>query len=186
MKPNELKEQFILKRAEGKSYRTIAQELNISKTTCSEWERELKSQITDKRTERLEALYSAYYMTKEARIEALGLSLGKIEEALERTDIAGESPAKLLELKLKYGEALKAEYIPIDERDALPENATPRDIYKALVDLANRVKAGEVGKEQAQQEQSALTTLLKAYDSIETQKRLDQLEAVLKGSARNG
>lgn len=182
MKPNEQKEQFILKRAEGKSYSTIAKEIGISKSTCTEWERELKAQIAEKKAEQLEALYDDYFVTKEARIKKLGESLAKIEEALGKVDLAVESPAKLLELKLKYQEALQAEHIPLGEGEPLPANATPKDLYKALVDLANRIRAGEVSKEQAQQEEGIILTLLKAYDSVETQKRLESIEAMIAGS----
>lgn len=179
MKPTEQKQSFIIKRAEGKSYTTIAQELNISKATCTEWEKELKALIAEKKAEQLENLYTTYFMTKEARIERLGESLARIDNALDQADLTTASPEKLLELKLKYQEALQAEYIPIGKSEPLPATATPEDIYKALVDLANRIKAGEVSQEQAQREQIILTTLLKAYDSTETQKKLERLEALL-------
>ena len=181
MKPTEQKQQFIIKRAEGKSYSTIARELGISKATCTEWERELKARIAEKRAEQLEALYTTYYMTKEARIKRIGESLAQIDEALEKADLTTASPEKLLELKLKYGEALQGEYIPLGEGERLPAEATPKDIYIALVELANRIIAGEISQEQAQREQNILTTLLKAYESVETQKRLEQLEALVGG-----
>ena len=56
MKPNELKQQFIEARADGKSYSTIAGELHISKSTCTAWERELKDQIDALKKEQLNAL----------------------------------------------------------------------------------------------------------------------------------
>lgn len=181
MKPNEQKDLFILKRAEGKSYSTIAKELCISKSTCTEWERELKDQIANKRAEQLEDLYDTYFMTKRGRIEKIGASLAKIEDALAQADLSSVSPDKLLDLKLKYQEALRAEHIPVDKGDALPTNATAKDIYGAFVKLTNRVIAGEIDKDKAQQEQATLTALLKAYDSVETQKRLDAIEALLGG-----
>ena len=41
MKDEATKRAFIRLRAEGKSYAAIAAELNISKSTCTAWEREL-------------------------------------------------------------------------------------------------------------------------------------------------
>ena len=57
MKPQEAKERYILLRAEGKSYDAIAQELHISKSTCSAWEKELEQAIADRKAEQLEQLY---------------------------------------------------------------------------------------------------------------------------------
>lgn len=50
-------------------------------------------------------------MTKEARIKKLGDTLEKIEDAIAKADFSTVDPAKLLDFKLKYTEALKGEYI---------------------------------------------------------------------------
>lgn len=72
MKPQEQKAEFIRLRAEGKSYSFIAGCLDISKSTCTSWEREFKSQIAELKAEQLNELYDSYYMTREARIRKLG------------------------------------------------------------------------------------------------------------------
>ena len=41
MKPAELKKEYIRLRAEGKSYSYICEQLHISKSTCTKWERGL-------------------------------------------------------------------------------------------------------------------------------------------------
>ena len=38
MKPQEVKQEYIKLRAEGKSYSFIADKLHISKSTCTKWE----------------------------------------------------------------------------------------------------------------------------------------------------
>ena len=68
MKKQEHRTEFIQMRAEGKSLRAIAAELGVSKSTLSEWDRELASEIAKLRSDALEELYSEYGMAKEARI----------------------------------------------------------------------------------------------------------------------
>ena len=119
-------------------------------------------------------------MTKEARIRRLGDTLEKINSALEQADFSTVDPAKLLDFKLKYTEALKGEYIGTMPAMELGE-ITPSAILDALGDLLNRVRAGEVTTEQAQKESGILTQLLKAYDTAEVKKKLDELEAIIGG-----
>ena len=47
MKPTELKQEYIRLRAEGKSYSFIAEQLHISKSTCTKWERELAAVLRE-------------------------------------------------------------------------------------------------------------------------------------------
>lgn len=110
MKETKDKEAFIIARAEGKSYSKIAGDLKISKGTCTKWERELKSEIDELKKERLEDLYTAYHMTREARIKALGDTLERINDTLGKADLEAIPPEKLLSLKLKYERELKEEY----------------------------------------------------------------------------
>ena len=111
MKPTELKQEYIRLRAEGKSYSFIAEQLHISKSTCTKWERDLAAEIDELKRAELAELYESYNMTKQARIRKLGDTLGKINEALEQADFSEVDPAKLLDFKLKYTEALKGEYV---------------------------------------------------------------------------
>ena len=71
-KPHEVKTQFIQLRAEGQSYSKIAKELNISKSTCTAWERELQAQIQELKANSYRNYTRSYYMTKEARVKRLG------------------------------------------------------------------------------------------------------------------
>ena len=86
MAPLEAKTEFIRMRAEGKSYRKIAEALHISRSTCGEWEQEFKEDIARMKQDQLNDLYEAYYMTKQARIEKLGHALQRINTALDGAD----------------------------------------------------------------------------------------------------
>lgn len=185
MKPEELKRKYIELRAEGNSYASICEKLNICKATCTSWERELKEQIEDIKKLNLQELAESYSMTKEARIKKLGSTLDKINTALENVDFSQISPEKLLDYKLKYTEALKGEYIGLQPAFKI-EAHTAESILEAYTDLLNRVRAGEVSKEQADKENNILTGLLRAYEQTELKQKLEQLEAVIneRGSYR--
>lgn len=180
MKSQTQKAEFIKLRAEGKSYATIANTLHISKSTCSVWERELNTAITELKQEQLNELYASYYMTKEARIKKLGETLNSINTALDGADLSQISPERLLEYKLKYMETLKEEYTG----SGTPYNFTadaiePKNIITALGDLLNRVRSGEVTTEQANRESAIITALLRAYDIVEVKEKLNALESIL-------
>lgn len=180
MKPAELKKEYIRLRAEGKSYSAICEQLHISKATCTKWEKAFSSQIDELKRAELTELCESYSMTKEARIKKLGDTLEKINAALEQADFTAVDPAKLLDFKLKYTEALKGEYI--GTKPALEVEAVDaKGIVSALGDLLNRVRAGDVPTEQAQKETAILTQLLKAYDTVEVKAKLDELEAIIGG-----
>lgn len=180
MKPAELKKEFIRLRAEGKSYSAICEQLHISKSTCTKWERALAAEIDDLKRAELAELCESYSMTKEARIRRLGDTLERINAALEQADFTAVDPAKLLDYKLKYTEALKGEYI--GTKPALePGNVDAKGIVAAYADLLARVQGGDVTTEQAQKESAILSQLLKAYDTVEVKAKLDELEAIIGG-----
>ncbi len=181
MKDQQTRDLFVAMRAQNKSYDAICKELHISKATCSKWEKELKAVIAEKKREELEALYDAYYMTREARISQLGEALQNIDDALCSADLAEMPPDKLLDYKLKYTQALKDEYIPTGTAAPLPAKMSPPAILEAYSDLLKRVQLGEVSNEQANRESLILSNILKAYESTELQRKLESLEAVIGG-----
>lgn len=181
MKSQETKNRFILLRADNKSYGTISKELHISKSTCQSWENELKEQIAEKRQENLQALYDNYGLTKEARIQALGETLEKINKALANVDLEALHPAQLLAYKLKYQEALKAEYVPVENNNSLAnkDELTAPDIMGAVKDLLARVQAGEITQEQAGKESLVLANLLRAYEHTVLEAKVEHLTHIL-------
>ncbi|MGX7364688.1 helix-turn-helix domain-containing protein [Aerococcus suis] len=178
-KSNEVKLQFIQLRAEGNSYDKIAKKLDISKSTCSAWEKFFSAEIEERRAEELEELYNAYFMTKEGRIKQLGETLNNIEGALQEADLRELPAEKLLEYKLKYIDALKDEYTALNPSYSFQEGTDITQVLSALNDLYKRVRRGEVSKEQAQKESTVLSNILKAYDTVEIEHRLDLLENVM-------
>lgn len=179
MKANEQKQQYIKMRADGCSYRKIAQELGISKSTCQRWEKELAEDIAELKCNQLNELYDEFYMKKEARIKELGATLSKIDNALGNVDMATIPPEKLLDFKLKYMEALQKEYISTAPAYRIKDDVDATDIVNAYGDLLNRVRAGEVTGEQASKESVILANLLKAYDIVEVKSKLDEIETIL-------
>lgn len=180
MKPAEVKNEFIRLRAAGRSYSFIEKALHIGKGTCSAWEKELEAAISDLKREQLEELYSAYFMTKEARIKRLGETLNSLDDTLKGVDLSKIPPEKLLEYKLKYTEALKNEYTGGGRPYQMnTEKTDPKDIVKALSNLLERVRAGEITTDQATKESAVITSLLRAYDTVEIKEKLTALENLL-------
>lgn len=180
MKPQETKLEFIKLRAEGRSFGYISEKLGISKSTCNAWESDLKTAISELKQEQLNELYTAFFMTKEARIKKLGETLNKINNTLEAVDFNEIAPEKLLDFKLKYTEALKNEYAGNGITPTpLKEGIDARNILESLENLLERIRAGEVSVEQASKESVVLANILKAYDTIEVKSKLDALEAAI-------
>ena len=178
MKPAEIKNEFVRLRAENYSFAKIQEKLGISKSTCSKWEHELIDQIASYKAEQLQGLYDAYSMTKEARIKKIGDTVNRLETALDNVDLSELPPDKLLDFYLKYKEALQSEYIaPVQPIDF--SNRDTKALIDAVGDLVNRVRAGEITKEQATRESTAITILLKAYETNELKQKVDSLEALL-------
>lgn len=178
MKPLETKKQFISLRAEGRSYAYIGEALNISKATCTSWERELEREIAQLKAAQLQELYDSYHMTREGRIKKLGETLKGIEGALDEVNLQEIPPDKLLDYKLKYTEALKAEYIDLDTMDPAP-NTEPNTIMEALGDLLLRIKQGRVTNEQASRESMVIANILKAYETAKLKEKIEVLETII-------
>lgn len=160
MKTADKKRDFIRLRAEGKSYRAIEQEIGVSRSTCGEWERELRADIDALRHESLEELYTQYGMAREARIRRIGETLRRIDSALEEVDLSTLSPERLLDFKLKYNAALREEYSA-----AAPLEATgaATDTLEAIQELYRRTAFGDTTIEQAKTELSILDHMADGY-----------------------
>ncbi len=116
----ELKSQFVELRAKGWSYIRISKKLKVSKATLSNWRQELETEIASLRAMELEALYERYFLAKEGRLTLLGEQLKAIQEELRIRKLDDISTDKLLELQLKFFQALKEEYVearPLSEQE---------------------------------------------------------------------
>ena len=109
MKSDEVREKFIELRAQGYGYSHIAKELGISKSTCFEWNKEMRYRVDEARDARLLDLYEQYDLSREARIKQLNKILGKIDSAIDAADFTSLSVKDLLEIRTKYASLLSAE-----------------------------------------------------------------------------
>lgn len=181
MKPQEMKLEFVRLRADGQSYDKIAKALHISKATCSAWEREFKADISRLQQEGLNELYQSYGMAKEARIRRIGGTLQQIETALQSADLSTMPPERLLDFKLKYAQALKEEFTGLTQPPTFTGRGEPKEVQAAFMDIYERVRRGDITAEQAGQELKALTSLLQAYEAVETKERIDAIDTMISG-----
>lgn len=178
MKDQNTRDQFIFLRAEGKSFSTIAQELKISKGTCHEWEKQLQQEIAQRKAERLEELYERYFMARQQRIDRIGRLLERIDRAVEQADFTEADPIRLLDMRLKYATALKEEYIAPTKAEKMGDGK-PEQIIKAMGDLLDRVRAGEVSAEQASKENMIFNAMLKGHEIYNLQEQVEALRGIL-------
>lgn len=109
MLDTQTQERFIELRAAGLSFDKIAAELGVCKTTLLKLNRKLAGEIERLKFINFEAMAEKYKMLKTARLEALGSLLTKVDSALEAADFSKLSPERLVLLKLRLAENMKAE-----------------------------------------------------------------------------
>lgn len=105
----EKQERFIELRAAGLSFDKIAVQLGVSKSTLLKMNRQLAGDIERLKFINFEALAEKYKMLKTARLEALGKLLERVDSALEAADFSELAPERLVILKLKLTDSMKAE-----------------------------------------------------------------------------
>ncbi len=184
----ELRLEFVELRAKGWSYRKIASRLKVSKSTLANWSQELEEEISSLKAMELEALYETYYLLKEGRIRLLGSNLRKIKRELASRDFSDVPTDRLLDLLLKYEEAMQAEYVeprPLsgqeisDLKDRTGTRLDSEAIVMAMEDLLQRYRAGLVDVKEAREEISLLLAILKAEEQTVIEAKLEHLEAIL-------
>jgi len=109
MELTETKQRFIELRAQGYSFEKIAKEMGKSKQALIDWSKELSEEIANIKAMELEALYEKHFLLKEHRIKDFACLLNSIKTELGSRDLSDISTDKLLDLFLKYQEALKTE-----------------------------------------------------------------------------
>lgn len=165
MKDQATKEKYIELRASGKSYRAIASELDIAKSTCQAWERELSDLIADAKRERELELMDSYRLSREARLERVASTLDSINAELANRDLESVKTDTLLKLKLEYMRELKSEYI--DPLQTPPEQSI-EGVLKAFAELYADSKAGKITPAQAKSQIAILENTLKAVNQQES------------------
>jgi len=86
MKDTQTKEHFMELRAHGLPLAKIADEIDVSKTTLINWDKEFKEEIDNLRAMELEALYDKYDLSTRKRVEFFGDVLSRIQRELETRD----------------------------------------------------------------------------------------------------
>ena len=118
-KKDELFDEFVQLRVEGKSFQVIAEMLSVSKQTLINWsqEEEVDDQVSIARLSRIQNALSDLNQSKEAQIVFYARLGKKIQNELEKRDVADISTDRL---------------IPILERlkSKISELAAPREFKK--------------------------------------------------------
>jgi transcriptional regulator with XRE-family HTH domain len=113
MKDNETKDRFVELRAQGKSFATIAEELNVSKPTLIEWSKDLQVEIANLRAVNVEALHERYRLTKERQLQALSHQLETVEAEIEKRGLTDVPTDKLFNILFKLSDELQEEDKPM-------------------------------------------------------------------------
>ena len=95
------KNRFLELRAQGKSLRTIADELSVGRQTLVNWERKHKEQIENLKAIELDALLERHRLTAQAQIESCGVELKRVTEELQKRDLADVPTPKLYDIMIK-------------------------------------------------------------------------------------
>lgn len=101
MKDIETQHRFLELRAQGKSLRTVADELAVGRQTLVRWEREHKEQIENLKAMELDALLERHHLTVQAQIERYGVELKRVTEELQKRDLADVPTPKLYDIMIK-------------------------------------------------------------------------------------
>lgn len=142
----DVKQRFIIMRAQGWSFDKIAKELGKAKQTLIDWSKELQEEIANHKAMELETLYETYYLFKEARLKQFGGIVNKLTKELQNRDLSDVPTDKLLDLYLKYSDKVKEEVIEprFKTSEEILEDKLDRDIIGGLTAPQNvkRLKVG--------------------------------------------
>lgn len=184
----ELKRHFVELRAKGYSLARCAERLHVSKSTLATWQQDLEAQIASLKAIELEALQEEFFVAKEGRLRLLGEQVKALREELETRTLSDVPTDKLLDILLKYHQALREEYVeprPLSGREIKrleTETGTELDsqaVAGELDTVLQRYKAGLMDIQQARQELALLLAILKAQEQGQIEVKLERLEAIL-------
>lgn len=117
MKDIETKHRFVELRALGKSLRSVADELSVGLQTVVRWERELKEQIENLKAVELDALLERHRLTVQAQIERYGVELARLNEEIEKRDLADIPTPKLYDIMIKLHARVERAFPALTLRD---------------------------------------------------------------------
>lgn len=100
-------------RAQGKSFASIAEELNVSKPTLIEWSKDMQIKIANLRAVNEEALRERFKLTKEHQLQILFQQFNVLQAELENRDLAELPIDKLYGLLFKLADELQEHDKPL-------------------------------------------------------------------------
>lgn len=103
---NELKDEFIVLRAKGNSFNTIAKKLNVSKNTLISWSKDLQMEIKNYQNFEADTTLEKYKMSKNSQLESLGKQLEKVRGEIDKRDLSDVPTSKLVDIELKLLESI--------------------------------------------------------------------------------
>jgi hypothetical protein len=150
MKDIKTKHRFVELRAQDKSLRTAADELGIGLQTAVRWERELKEQIEDLKIMELDALLERHRLTLQAQIERYGVELTRLNEEIEKRDLAEVPTPKLYDIMIKLHARVDAARPAFTMRDN--DQIADQKALRELVASRRARKASEVNARAGRQD----------------------------------
>lgn len=154
MKREEKKLKFIQARAMGFSLKKTAEKLGVSLASCKKWEKAFKTEVDEAKADNMAEVAEAYEIFRIQRLEVLGATFKRIRDNMAARFSPGseEIPlAKLLELELKFNDAIKAEF-------ETEQKATPAMILDHLEDV-KKGKAAAIDPETLEKIKAALNEI---------------------------
>ena len=110
---NELREQAVILRSDGKPYEEVAEQLELSVQEVIDLLENEEVAINTYRAVKMETLITSQQADHKGRIEHLSNLQNRLREELESRDLSTIPTDKLVTLILKTSEALKEEVTPI-------------------------------------------------------------------------
>jgi transposase len=124
-----IKEQFVELRAQGTSFSSIAQRLNVSKSTLITWSKEAENDIGNLRQIYAEALREKYRMGAERRMELFAKQLDAVEDELAKRDLTTIATERLFDILAKLGRELNVTDAPLTLRKVNKELELEPDVF---------------------------------------------------------
>lgn len=109
MKSSEIKEKFILLRGEGRSFASIAEELNVCKLTLIKWSKEFQLDIENLKATRMESLRELYITSKEEKVKLYKMLSNKVLKEIEKKEFKDETFDHLMRLYSEYEKYIEKE-----------------------------------------------------------------------------
>lgn len=162
MKSYDKKLTFIALRADNLSLAKIADQLGVSRHTCSKWNREYHQEISEEQDKRHEECKELYFIQCKARIKRLSDTLKRIDSELCNKDFSQISPENLLRLKLKYESELAKENATIS--DISIADGSPDKITQAISEIHRMIVDGTISEEQAKLRLETIRTMIHANE----------------------